>query len=270
MVVEQFSETAELTEHELTLPRVKRRLLLVPAAYALMRVGRILLGKRRLLRLSLNLSWLMRRFAHELSGEAFGVPYYTASMGLSEELLAQWIPSGGSVLDIGCGTGRWCRIAARHAARVVGIDYSAASIEAARRMATPAHVEYRIGDLTKDLRDERFDVALLIHVLEHIEDADGLLQTIARRAKTVIVEVPDFESDGLNVVRHQLGCPWYADEDHVREYSDAILASQLERNRWSLQTILKRRGMLVAVAVAAVPQEPAVPLAAARGGARGG
>jgi len=201
-----------------------------------------------MLRFCLNASWLLRRFAFELSSETFGDSFQCTAMALSEEVLREWIPVDGSVIDIGCGTGRWSRIAARYARSVVGIDYNAANIEIARRDSLPPNLEYLVGDITDQISHRQFDGALLIHVLEHIDDADDILETIRGMAPILLVEVPDVEADCLNLVRRELGCPYYSDGDHVREYTVAGLQQQLERNGWSIKYLRQHGGAILAIA----------------------
>lgn len=236
------------TEVDLTLPRRKPRSVVISAAYRAKRLAVCLFGAGRMLRFCLNSSWLLWRFAFELTGEVFGTDFSLHSKGLSEEILARWIPKGGSVVDIGCGRGQWCYVAARYAARVVGIDYDAANIAAARERSSGAGIEYVVGDATRQLGDHSFDLALLTHVIEHIDDVDSLLLAIARIANRLIVEVPDFESDSLNRVRRAIGCPYYSDGDHVREYTLALLQTQLERNGWSVLWHCQRGGCVLVVA----------------------
>ena len=244
-----FNETGESwTEADLALPRAKPRSVFIALAYRFMRLGKLALGRTRLLRLCLNAGWLSRQFAYELSGEVFGPPFHCSAMALSEDVLRRWIPHGGSVIDVGCGTGRWCRVAARHAGRVVGIDHNADSIAAARRLSESGNVEYMIGDITEELAGRRFDLALLVHVLEHVDEVDPLLAAIRRIASMVIVEVPDFEADPLNSVRRKLGCRYYSYGDHVREYTLEMLRDQLERNGWEIRHHVHRGGAILAVA----------------------
>ncbi len=63
-----------------------------------------------------------------------------------------------------------------------------------------------------DARDEHFDVVLLVHVLEHIDDAPALLKSLPPLARSLIVEVPDFEANPLNVLRHHFGLPYFGDD----------------------------------------------------------
>jgi SAM-dependent methyltransferase len=152
------------------------------------------------------------------------------------------------VLDIGCGAGRLCRLAAPFASHVVGIDYDPALVERARLDTAAPNVEFRVGDVTTAFPHERFDVALLVAVLEHIQDVDALLTAIARVAPRLIVEVPDFEAECLNLVRRDLDCPWYTDDDHVREYTQPVLRQHLERNGWRPTEWERKGGMLLALA----------------------
>ena len=121
-------------------------------------------------------------------------------------------------------------MAAPFSAHVYGVDRSAANIEAAKRAGVPANVEYILGDGGDVLAARDYDVVLLVHVLEHIDDGDALLRTMRDRAARIVVEVPNFEADPLNAVRFAARLPFYCDADHVREYTPAILRAQLERN----------------------------------------
>lgn len=246
-------KTAEwpvLTEQTLAMPRAKPRSILQRVGYRLAWLGRRLTGRRRLLCFLLDSSWLLRRLAFEVAGEIYGDSFHNRA--LSEERLAEFIPPGGSVLDIGCGPGRWSRASARFAASVVGVDQDARHLENARRQTCDDHVQYIQADVSVDLAQrfaERcFDMAIVLHVLEHIDDPDTFLKSVSPIASQLLIEVPDFDSDCLNLVRHRLRCVYYSDGDHVREYTEAILADQLVRNGWRVQQLWKRNGALLALA----------------------
>ncbi|HYJ85715.1 MAG TPA: class I SAM-dependent methyltransferase [Pyrinomonadaceae bacterium] len=248
----------QFTGHDLDMPRRKRPSLFISLSYRLVWLSKYILGPKRVLHFCLNASWLLRRFAFELCSEVFGDSFQSEARALSDDLLKRWIPPGGSVIDIGCGSGRWCRTAARYGKRVVGIDQSEMNIRAANRISTETNVEYMVGDFM-DARDQnrfdrRFDLAILLHVVEHVEDVDQLLQSIAQISSTLIIEVPDFDADPLNMVRRVLGCPYYSDGDHVREYTRPMLQSELERNGWTILHEEQRHGAILAVATHANPE----------------
>jgi trans-aconitate methyltransferase len=140
----------------------------------------------------------------------------------------------------------------------VGIDQSEINIRAANLRSTETNVEYIVGDFMEARNQNRFDrpfdLAILLHVVEHVEDVDQLLQSIAQISSTLIIEVPDFDSDPLNMVRRALGCPYYTDGDHVREYTRPMLQSELERNGWTILHEEQRHGAILAVATHANSQ----------------
>ncbi len=236
------------SESALSMTREKRVSPLVGLAYRGIRTGKRIIGRERLLRLTLDGSRWFSRFAFELSGEIYGGRFHNHAKALSEELLREVIPSGGSVIDIGCGNGRWCEVAAKYASRVVGIDYSEELIESARDKSEHENVEYMVGDVTTDLHGQEFNVALLLHVIEHVDDSDKLLSELKSVANKLIVEVPDFAQDSLNLVRLEQGLSFYSDADHVREYTQEILDDQLQRNGWKIVSHRKNGGAVLAVA----------------------
>jgi SAM-dependent methyltransferase len=237
-----------LTERALALPRAKPRYLSISLAYRLKSISQWVLGRKTLLRLLLNASWLFHRFAHELNAELGISSPPTGNPEPALHLICKCLPPSGSVVDVGCGLGYWCRLLAAHAGKVVGIDYSAEHLNEARRRTTATNVEYRLGDVTANPPNERYDVALLHHVLEHIDDADGLLYGLHRVTEVVVIGVPDFETDVLNPVRMRLGTIWWSDGDHVREYTREILRDQLERNGWDVRHCDSHTGTLLALA----------------------
>ncbi|MGC4086778.1 MAG: class I SAM-dependent methyltransferase [Polyangiaceae bacterium] len=105
--------------------------------------------------------------------------------------------SGGSVLDVGCGTGELgIRLAQRGAARVLGIDLANNMVETARVRAAKAGVEQRCefvqGDfLESDLGNESFDLVVALGVLDYVSDATRLLERMWRACRgTLVVSLP--------------------------------------------------------------------------------
>jgi SAM-dependent methyltransferase len=235
-------------EKSLSMSRAKERSTVVSIAYRLASIGEKIFGKERVLRFYLNGAWLFWRFSFELSGKIYGKDFHNHAKALNEDFLKSKIVEYSSVIDIGCGVGRWCQIAAKYAKNVVGIDYDEGLIAQARNTTEAKNVEYIVGDVTKDLDGKRFDLALFIHVIEHIDDADKILQELHAVASILIVEVPDFENDALNIVRLQQNCRFYSDGDHVREYTQQVLINQLERNNWKVLETYKNGGAVLAVA----------------------
>ncbi len=99
---------------------------------------------------------------------------------------------GKTVLDVGCGSGRYAVEYARRGARhVVGIDLSAKMLALARALA----VEQGIGDrcqfvqgdfLTLDF-GEHYDVALAMGVFDYVADAEGFLRRMVAASQGLVI-----------------------------------------------------------------------------------
>ena len=80
--------------------------------------------------------------------------------------------AGKTVLDIGCGSGRYAvEFAKRGAARVVGVDYAPGMLSLAREYAevngVASRCEFIDGDFTTQVIDQRFDVVIAIGVFDY-------------------------------------------------------------------------------------------------------
>lgn len=92
--------------------------------------------------------------------------------------------AGKLVLDAGCGGGRYALLAARHGARVVGVDLSSAVEKARAACEGRAGVGIVQADLTRlPMADGVFDLAFSIGVLHHGPDPRGAFREVARRVK---------------------------------------------------------------------------------------
>lgn len=89
------------------------------------------------------------------------------------------------VLDVGCGGGILSESLAGEGARVVAIDPSRSSVEAARRHAAARglEIDYRVGFAEKMDLKEIFDAVFAVDVLEHVEDLDGAVRACAGALK---------------------------------------------------------------------------------------
>ena len=79
--------------------------------------------------------------------------------------------SGKSVIDIGCGEGRFCRLLSGLGALVTGVDLTEALIERARSVGS-RHETYFVGDAENlaGVADESFDLAVSYIVLVDLVD----------------------------------------------------------------------------------------------------
>lgn len=88
-------------------------------------------------------------------------------------------PAGKTVLDLACGEGFHTRVLRQKgAARVVGVDISAAMIELARQAEAraPLGIEYVVEDVKNLALGETFDVVFAAYLLNYAQTENELLQ----------------------------------------------------------------------------------------------
>ena len=142
--------------------------------------------------------------------------------------------SGKSVLDIGCGSGRYSvEFAGRGAARVVGLDYAGGMLELARRYASASvsgdRCEFVQGDFKALQLDEQFDVVIAIGVFDYQDAPVEFLRRMAKRCRgRLIATFPGRSLFRMRIrqLRYWLkDCPvrFYAESDVRRIAADAGL-----------------------------------------------
>jgi SAM-dependent methyltransferase len=104
--------------------------------------------------------------------------------GIAEVARALSLPPGGTLVDLACGRGGYgLELARRAGARLIGVDFAAAAISAARSAAEDSGVdaEFRVGDLVATgLPDSVADAVVVVDAIQFPEDTDAALREIAR------------------------------------------------------------------------------------------
>ncbi len=122
-------------------------------------------------------------------------PWETARAAALAGLLEPCLHQGMSVLDLGCGDGYLSRTLFRHlhGSRVTAVDPNLTPGQLVLLRERGQGIDYRT-ELPPE--DSRFDLTLLLDVLEHVpEDRDFLAQVVARHTEKgghVLVTVPAF------------------------------------------------------------------------------
>lgn len=96
---------------------------------------------------------------------------------------------GARLLDAGCGSGLFCRLAANRGARVFGLDAAPALLGIARERVPNG--EFDIGDIGKmPYEDATFDIVTTINSLEYVSSPVAALREmrrVARRGAPIVV-----------------------------------------------------------------------------------
>ena len=99
---------------------------------------------------------------------------------------------GKSILDVGCGSGRYCfAYAERGAARVVGVDFAEAMIALARKYAEELNVEsvceFRVGRFPEIVPDGPFDASTAMGFFDYIEDPVTIVRAMREKTRHTLV-----------------------------------------------------------------------------------
>ena len=123
---------------------------------------------------SFGRQWNKYEVAHDDEDRAT----FQAKTGFSLSDLA-----GKTVLDAGCGGGRYCKVAAEAGAVVIGVDQSTA-VEKASRLCGGLTAEFVEADLKRlPLRKESFDAAFSIGVMHHDESTRSVFDAVAEMVR---------------------------------------------------------------------------------------
>ena len=199
------------------LKRKKPRSLLTAIVY---RLSKLFINSSAKFHFLLDLEWIFERLSYEQATVHYGVenaPWRKSTV----QFLSGVIKPEYAVLDLGCGYGAVSHAVSLIARRVVGVDYSRNSIDRARKHYKRDNLEYIHEDALRYLNQsaERFNVLILTHVLEHLDNPKNFLLDYAKYFSYIFIEVPDFDRTFLNHFRQDIkNTQIYTDADHVTEF----------------------------------------------------
>jgi ubiquinone/menaquinone biosynthesis C-methylase UbiE len=116
----------------------------------------------------------------------------TAEMTISHvTALTGWGPLG-SVVDVGAGQGSFVELLSNAglARKITALEISLTGIEAISERNLKGVEVLKFDGYTMPGADKEFDLAVSIHVLEHVEHERAFLKEIKRIARRAIIEVP--------------------------------------------------------------------------------
>jgi 2-polyprenyl-3-methyl-5-hydroxy-6-metoxy-1,4-benzoquinol methylase len=140
--------------------------------------------------------------------------------------------AGKSLLDVGCGSGRYCiAYAERGARRVVGVDFAAGMIELANEYALRAGVtgccEFRAGKFPEAVQDESFDACTAMGFFDYVAEPVPVISRMRELTRSrMIMSFPKSREWRAPVRRIRFwatGCPLflYSESQVKRILSDA-------------------------------------------------
>lgn len=200
------------------LKRKKPRNILFSAIY---RINKILpIGNRAKFKLYLDLEWIFNRLSLESSFKVYTDEQHPIRK-YSKDFILRRITADQKVLDLGCKQGEISSFISKKANQVVGIDFDKKAIEYARRMYGGDNLNFEVGEASAwlETQNESFDVLILSHILEHLDQPKEFLKKFSRHFKYIYIELPDFDKSYLNQYRLDMGRNLiYTDDDHISEF----------------------------------------------------
>jgi methionine biosynthesis protein MetW len=139
------------------------------------------------------------------------------------ELLAELVPTGSRVLDLGCGSGEFLAHLQRHKnCTGYGIEIDDANVHAALQNGVNV-IQLNLEEGLALFEDRSFDVVLQLDTLQHLRNTERMLRETARVGRTGIVSFPNFAhwvnrlhvATGRMPVTRALPYQWY-DTPNIR------------------------------------------------------
>jgi methionine biosynthesis protein MetW len=158
------------------------------------------------------------------------------------EAIAQLVPAGARVLDLGCGDGSLLAyLQAQRGCSGYGIEIDDANVLACVRKDVNV-IQLNLDEGLAAFDDASFDVVLQIDTLQHLRNAEVMLRETARVGRIGIVAFPNFGHwpnrlsvlGGRMPVTRRLPYQWY-DTPNIRVGTYADFAVLAQRNGLKIQ-----------------------------------
>ncbi len=108
------------------------------------------------------------------------------------ELIAELVPKGSRVLDLGCGNGELlARLIERRGCSGYGIELDDANLHASLARGIDV-IQANLEDGLALFEDRSFDVVLQLDTLQHLRNTEDMLRETARVGRIGIVSFPNF------------------------------------------------------------------------------
>jgi methionine biosynthesis protein MetW len=154
-----------------------------------------------------------------------------------QHALAQLVPQGARVLDLGCGDGAMlAHLQATRGCSGYGVEIDDANVLACVRRGVNV-IQLNLDEGLAMFDDASFDVVLQIDTLQHLRNAEVMLRETARVGRLGIVAFPNFAHwpnrfsvlQGRMPVTKRLPYQWY-DTPNIRVGTHADLGALAQKN----------------------------------------
>jgi len=152
------------------------------------------------------------------------------------------IRTSDKVLDLGCSNGQRSIKAAKKCKQLIGLDYDKKQLQIARNSINDLglkNITFKQYNLEKKLpfKNKKFDKALCLDVLEHINNRDQLLKEIKRVLKPnglTFISIPNIDTSWKRL-QQKVGIKnAYADPDHKIEYAEQEVKEIVEKHGFKI------------------------------------
>ena len=152
--------------------------------------------------------------------------------------IANLVPEGSRVLDLGCGDGSLLAHLQTHKACIgYGVEIDDANVLACVQRGVPV-LQFNLDAGLRLFEDQSFDVVLQIDTLQHLRNAEVMLRETVRVGRTGILAFPNFAHwpnrlsvlQGRMPVTKRLPYEWY-DTPNIRVGTYADFAQLARKNK---------------------------------------
>lgn len=182
-----------------------------------------------------NLNFIFKRLAYESSFKEFKHDHPATKNTINN--IKKYIKKNYEILDIGCGNGYIAYSLANFVKKITCIDRDESVIKNAKKNFLKKNIHYYCADI-KNLNNYKFKELNLIicsHVIEHLDKPFIFLKMLKKFNSNIYIEVPDIESDNLNLVKKKIAFYLnYSDNDHIFEFDRNYLLKKLIENNFKI------------------------------------
>lgn len=155
-------------------------------------------------------------------------------------IINKFVNKKGKVLDIGSSIGIMLDIFKEDGWETWGVDPSESSIEAKKR----GHKIIRNYFEKTDLPENFFDLVILNHTLEHLENPLGILKkvySILKKGGIVLVDVPNFGGLSSKILKSKW--PFLVPNEHINQFTKESLARIMKEAGFKILHLESRSGL---------------------------